>query len=324
MRTFSRWKWPKPVMLGPIASSPPVPGVAPLSVWNPRANPRDAAQLMPIITPCYPSMNSSYNVGQPQLRRIQQELCRGEQIVNGIAAAGSGERGGGRKQRNAYEWEDLFAGKDFFRQHGHYLQVNIMARNAEDFRTWFGLCESRLRILIAGLESPEYGVQCYPFAKFFREKTLQAQGADGGGEDGGPHSHVTSFFVALRFAYGVENVDLRSCTEEFLYKVNAWDDRKWGMDLTIEHRTREHLPPFVFEEDDDDCSGSEMRKTDRKTTTATVQALRAAAEAEGTKAEDDRPDLSCASGDGGNKSGHASSLPTNPSPHKRARKNLPG
>lgn len=42
------------------------------AVWNPVANPRDKAHLMPIITPAYPAMNSSYNVGEPQMRLIRQ------------------------------------------------------------------------------------------------------------------------------------------------------------------------------------------------------------------------------------------------------------
>lgn len=42
------------------------------SVWNPVTNPRDKAHLMPIITPAYPAMNSSYNVGEPQMRLIRQ------------------------------------------------------------------------------------------------------------------------------------------------------------------------------------------------------------------------------------------------------------
>lgn len=44
------------------------------AVWNPATNPRDKAHLMPIITPAYPAMNSSYNVGEPQMRLIRQVL----------------------------------------------------------------------------------------------------------------------------------------------------------------------------------------------------------------------------------------------------------
>lgn len=38
----------------------------PLPVWNSLANPKDAAHIMPIITPAYPAMNSAFNVSWPQ------------------------------------------------------------------------------------------------------------------------------------------------------------------------------------------------------------------------------------------------------------------
>ena len=82
----------------------------PLQVWDPKSNPRDRAHVMPIITPAYPSMNSSYNVGQPQLRRIQTEFHRSLKILYRIGAKES-------------TWSEFFQGSDFFRQHTHYLQV---------------------------------------------------------------------------------------------------------------------------------------------------------------------------------------------------------
>jgi len=204
-----------------------------LKNWDPKSNHRD---IMPIITPAYPSMNSSYNVGQPQLRRIQEELNNSLYLMNKI---GSGES----------KWLKLFQGSDFFRQHVHYLQVDIIARNAKDFRSWFGLCESRMRILIAGLDSPELGVQAYPFAQFFHQKIeiTNKTGVPSSAPDQ-ERMHTSSFFIALRFFYGADNVDLKSCTSEFLYKVNAWEDRGYGMDLTINHVLQPNLPSFVFEE----------------------------------------------------------------------------
>ena len=86
--------------------------VTPLTVWNPNVNARDRVHLMPIITPAYPSMNSSYNVGQPQSRRLREELFRAEGIIDSITD-GNGT------------WADLLEGSTFFSEHQHYLEVSI-------------------------------------------------------------------------------------------------------------------------------------------------------------------------------------------------------
>ena len=235
MQTFAQWKWPKPVQLRPAMYAPPLEDITPLPVWNPKRNRRDRSHLMPIITPCYPSMNSSYNVGQPQLRRLREEFVKAEQILSDILE-GDGSR----------EWNDLFVGSDFFREHMHYIKIDIIADNENSFRAWFGLCESRMRMLIAALESPRLGTEVHPFAKFF--KRTESEEGEGGEET---VRHVASFFVALRFEEGIEDVDVKPCCEEFLYKLNSFEGRRPGMDLTIDCLLQNELPAFVFESKDD-------------------------------------------------------------------------
>lgn len=222
-RTFSRWKWPKPIILTQSLKIYPPAGVSPLTTWDPIANARDALHIMPIITPCYPSMNSSYNVGHPQLRRLAEEMYRADKVLNSIA------------MDNGITWSDLLKKNDFFTAHVHYLQVTIIADNEEDHQSWFGFCESRLRILIAGMDSQSLGMLSYPFAKFFKNV------------DSNENVKSTYFYIALRFEYGVENVDTTSCMQEFLYMVNTWEGRKKGMDIKIDHVLQRNLPSFVFD-----------------------------------------------------------------------------
>ncbi len=176
-------------------------------------------------------MNSAYNVGVPQLRRLREELDRGDKIMNEIA-------------NSKATFDLLLKENDFFKDHVHYLHISIIASNEKDHRAWFGMCESRLRILIAGLES--YTTKAYPFAKFFTRRVNENLEASNNKSPGNEGEIETSFFVGLRFADGVDTVDLKSCAAEFVYLANSWVDRKEGMDLKIQHVLQTELPGFVL------------------------------------------------------------------------------
>lgn len=68
-RVYTLWRWPNPVMLCEIEDNE-----LGFSVWDPRKNPWDRNHLMPIITPAYPCMNSSYNVSSSTLRVMAEQF----------------------------------------------------------------------------------------------------------------------------------------------------------------------------------------------------------------------------------------------------------
>jgi poly(A) polymerase len=145
--TSGSWKWPAPVMLAPIQVAPPDDCPA-LPVWNARnnnnTNTNTVRELMPILTPAYPAMNSAYNVGLAQFRRVQDEL---------------------RRARGVHPLSLLLElPTPFFYQHEHFLQVTVSSGDNDNV-AWLKFVESRLRVLISSLETDQ--VQVWPFARWF-------------------------------------------------------------------------------------------------------------------------------------------------------------
>ncbi|VFQ67331.1 unnamed protein product [Cuscuta campestris] len=128
-RVYSMWRWPNPVLLCPIQE-----GSLGLPYWDPRRNFKDRTHLMPIITPAYPCMNSSYNVSTSTLRVMTEEFQRGNDICEAIEASGA-------------SWVNLFEPFAFFEAYKNYLQIDISAENNDEMMSWKGWVESRIRML---------------------------------------------------------------------------------------------------------------------------------------------------------------------------------
>jgi poly(A) polymerase len=128
-RVYTQWRWPNPVMLCAIEEGP-----LGLPVWDPRKNPRDRLHQMPIITPAYPCMNSSYNVSSSTLRVMTEEFQRRNQICEEL-------------ELNKVCWNILFETYPFFEAYKNYLEIDISAEGADDLRKWKGWTKSCLRLL---------------------------------------------------------------------------------------------------------------------------------------------------------------------------------
>ncbi|KFH13178.1 polyA polymerase, partial [Toxoplasma gondii VAND] len=79
---YSIWNWRNsPVLLCRIKEHS-ADGLANFKVWNPKVNLQDRHHLLPIITPAFPSMNSTHNVSLSTKRVITEEFANAKRIFD--------------------------------------------------------------------------------------------------------------------------------------------------------------------------------------------------------------------------------------------------
>ncbi|RAL41559.1 hypothetical protein DM860_018091 [Cuscuta australis] len=215
-RVYSMWRWPNPVLLCPIQE-----GSLGLPYWDPRRNPKDGEHLMPIITPAYPCMNSSYNVSRSTLGVMTEEFQRG----NGICEA------------SGASWVNLFEPFAFFEAYKGYLQIDESAENNDEMMSWKGWVESRIRMLIRKIERDTSKVlQCHPCPSGFSDKDKPFR---------------SSYFMGLRRNQETspqqgEQFDIRLTVAEFKCDVYRYPLWKSTMSIHVCHVKRKDIPNFVF------------------------------------------------------------------------------
>ncbi|CAI9277316.1 unnamed protein product [Lactuca saligna] len=237
-RVYTNWRWPNPVMLCPIEEDD-----LGFNVWDPRKWSRDRTHLMPIITPAYPCMNSSYNVSASTLRVMVEQFLFGNKVCEEI-------------ELNKANWSCLFEPSLFFESYKNYLQVDIVAADADDLLAWRGWVESRLRLLTLKIERDTDGMlQCHPFPNEYIDTSK-------------PCAHC-AFFMGLQRQPGVkvqegQQFDIRATVDEFKQGVNSYNLWRPGMDIFVSHVRRRQLPAYIFPE------GYKRQRQLRHTTTTTT------------------------------------------------------
>jgi len=147
---ISTWSWPQPILLKNIEDGP-----LHVRVWNPSLYTGDKFHLMPIITPAYPSMCATHNITMSTKTIILRELKRGREITDKIFMG-------------QLQWKDLFTKHTFFSDgYKYYLSVIASSRTQEAQHIWSGLVESKVRTLVASLETQDSIAVARPFNKGF-------------------------------------------------------------------------------------------------------------------------------------------------------------
>jgi hypothetical protein len=149
-------------------------------------------------------------------------------------------------------WAELFSPgmPAFLTKFPRYVQVDITSSSGEsNHRRWFSWCESRMRLLIRGVEMPTL-IFCHPMANCYHRKLDEngaaAEPAATAAAAVAGEKYSSSFFMGLTFANGLRSVDLTSTIQDFVYRVSIFDGKTRDMNVDITALQATALPDFAL------------------------------------------------------------------------------
>ncbi|OQV18307.1 Poly(A) polymerase gamma [Hypsibius exemplaris] len=134
---FAAWDWKEPVCIAPLQLPscqcfPSAPKFDPVALYE--------HHLMPIMTPCYPYQNSSFNITRTTFNCVVTAFREGAALFRQVA------------ERKA-TFEQFFARADAVKtDYGFFLVLLVEARDETALKRWKGCVESKLRQLMQNFE----------------------------------------------------------------------------------------------------------------------------------------------------------------------------
>ena len=140
---YSTYPWDEryPIRITEIRDDTPTPQGMKLDESRKVAPGWLRGNLMPVITPTFPLMNSSHNVSRQTKEVLLQELEKGAIITRAIL---KGEK---------VPWNRLFKKFCFFRAFQHFIQVSILSAGLEEHDKWLGFAESKIKKIVEFLSN---------------------------------------------------------------------------------------------------------------------------------------------------------------------------
>lgn len=241
-QTYTYWKWPKPVQLNSIQPNPAhLKEEDKKVIWDSSQFPYNR-DLMPIITPAYPAMNSSMSVNEHTRTIMENEFRYGYEICKQIV-------------KGEATWGKLFQPSDFYIRYNHYLCINIVGTGDNiESRSWIGFVESFLRgfpqyLRVLPIANP---IHLYPV----QNKTTKSDNSI---------CYFIGFNVDREKFKPDKPLNIDICANKFRTTlITKYEDRNGtlaeGLDLFIDHHPWKKLPKEVFDVYGGMVVAKEMRK----------------------------------------------------------------
>ena len=154
------WNAENPITLCDIANDPrKVSFEVPQElIYQPNPN-----ELMPIITPAFPSMNSTYNVTMSTKAVMLMEFEKAAMITNELIK---------NKGNSVITWKRLFKKFPFFKAYEHFLEITVQSTNEDDHKMMQGFSENKVKRLVKNMEMLDKKVgeflEFRPYPKSYR------------------------------------------------------------------------------------------------------------------------------------------------------------
>lgn len=204
---YSDWDWNNPVQINEVKEE--VGFICPVNAW--KKDSTTASFPFYILTPAFPSQNTNHNTNEVTKRVMIEEFTLYKDYSSKIKCE--------NREDSEYSWLGLFKEIDLFNEFSYFFQIDILATNKDDFKSWFGYVESRLRYLIGSfIEFPQLKLR--PFSMTYEIKDLS-------------FSCRKSFFFGLKFNDPEKMnpkpnkvINLREPVKKFINEINKKRDSK--------------------------------------------------------------------------------------------------
>ena len=201
-------------------------------------------EMMPIITPAFPSMNTTYALGQTQKNIILTEFEKAAKVTQELIMNPNNPK---------IRWNRLFKKFPFFKAYEHFMEIQVLAKKDEDHKKWQGFAESKLKRLLKNLENFDKMVgECLEFRPWPKPYNLPNEEF--------PFNDV--YYFGIRVRGGVipkkGNIDFTNTRKIFYEYFNYQLDNNLAVkdlmtekaiDLRIDYKSREQLPDVVRPKD---------------------------------------------------------------------------
>lgn len=218
---LAEWNWPEPIYIN-------TPSTGPKLSWDNSVGSPGKRDLMPVITPAYPAMNSLANVTKSSRARMTMEFRRGYKLAKKIILEGE-------------DWAILTVRPRFFTTYRKYVQVLVWADTQDVFSEWISTVESRIRKLGQRLELVRFMKGAYVWPEYFERK-----------DDEG-HEFAACFFIGIDYEIPeeenvVRSIDLSEPCQNFMEMMYDKRLRTEQMHMFIRLVNRNDLPDYLFPE----------------------------------------------------------------------------